>query len=156
MARIEHYMNDGANWQSQAILAYVRAYVYQIEDKLEYGEHKGVFNYFSTRVGRYEKCTEQGYVFSVQIGFHNERHYAVYEHKNCDNIIVLIAEGLCMDTPSVDFMWKDKGENASKYDYDKAFSYGQIVECGRWIIKDMLSWIDEIAEKKKNEVEEEK
>ena len=45
MARIEHYMNDGANWQSQAILAYVRAYVYQIEDKLEYGEHKGVFNY---------------------------------------------------------------------------------------------------------------
>lgn len=156
MARIEHYMNDGANWQSQAILAYVRAYVYQIEDKLEYGEHKGVFNYFSTRVGRFENCREQGYVFSIQVGFHNERHYAVYEHRNCDSIIVLIAEGMNMNTPSVDFMWKDKGENATKYDYDKAFSYGQIVECGEWIIKDMLSWIDNLAEKKKNEVEEEK
>jgi hypothetical protein len=149
-------MNDGANWQSQAILAYVRAYAYQIEDKLEYGEHKGVFNFFSTRVGRFENCREQGYVFSIQVGFHNERHYAVYEHRNCDNIIVLIAEGMNINTPSVDFMWKDKGENATKYDYDKAFSYGQIVECGEWIIKDMLSWVDNLAEKKKNEVEEEK
>jgi hypothetical protein len=69
---------------------------------------------------------------------------------------VLIAEGMNMNTPSVDFMWKDKGENATKYDYDKAFAYGEIVECGQWIINDMLRWVDELAEKKKNEVEEEK
>ena len=153
MARIEHYMNDGANWQSQAVLAYVRAYVYQIEDTLEYGKHKGVFNYFSSRVGRYENCREQGYVFSIQVGM-NERHYAVYEHRNSDNLIVLISEGLNLNTPSVDFMWKDKGENASKYDYDKEFPYGDIVRCGGWIIDDMLSWIDKLVEE--NKVEEEK
>lgn len=150
MAKIREYMNDGANWQAQAVLAYMRGHIFRVEDFIEY-THKGVFNYFSTRVGRFENCREQGYVFSVQVGS-EERHYAVYEHRNSDELIVLIANGLNINTPSVDFMWKDKGENASKYDYDKAFSCGEIVECGEWIITDMLSWVEQMVEKKNKEI----
>lgn len=154
--RIENYLNDGANWQSQAVLAYVRSQIYRITDKLDYGEAKGVFSWHNTRVGRFENCREQGYVFSLQVGFHAEKHYAVYEHRNCDDICVLIAEGLSMNTPSVDFMWKDKGENPTKYDFDKSFKYGDIMGCGKYIIEDMLSWIDKLIEEEKNKVEGEK
>ena len=147
MTRIENYMNDGANWRAQAVLAYMRGNIFRIEDKVEY-EYKGVFDYFTTKVGRYENCREQGYVFSIQVGNEKERHYAVYEHRNSDNLIVLISEGLCMDTPNVDFMWKDKGENATKYDYDRGFCWGEIVKCGEWIIEDMLGWIDKLADSK--------
>lgn len=149
--KIQHYLNDGANWQSQAVLAYVRSQIFRIEDKLEFGEAKDIFSWYNTRVGRFENCREQGYVFSLQVGFEYERHYAVYEHRNVDDICVLIADGLSMNTPSVDFMWKDKGENPSKYDFDKSFKYGQIIECGKFIIEDMLSLIDKLVDEKINE-----
>ena len=146
MADIREYLNDGANWQAQAVLAYMRDYISCVEDVVKQKcKDKNLF--YKARVGRYENCREQGYVFSIQVGFGNERHYAVYEHRNSDMLCVLISNGLCMDTPNVDFMWKDRGENASKYDYNKGFDYGDIMECGEWIINDMLEWAIEIVSK---------
>jgi hypothetical protein len=132
MTRIENYMNDGANWQAQAVLAYVREHISEID-----------YEDFTARVGRYENCREQGYVLSIRVET-NERHYAVYQHRNSDSLIVLISNGMCMDTPDVNFMWKDKGENATKYDYDKGFPYGEIVKCGEWILDDILCWMEEL------------
>lgn len=132
MTRIENYMNDGANWQAQAVLAYVREHILEID-----------YEDFTARVGRYENCREQGYVISIRVET-NERHYAVYQHRNSDSLIVLISNGMCMDTPDVNFMWKDKGENATKYDYDKGFPYGEIVKCGEWILDDILCWMEEL------------
>lgn len=149
MAQIREYMNDGANWQAQAVLAYMRGNIFRLEDVVKY-TYKDKNLYLNTRVGRYENCREQGYVFSIQVG-NEERHYAVYEHRNSDQLIVLIANGLNMNTPSVDFMWKDRGENATKYDYNKSFSWGEITECGEWIIEDMLEWAEEIINKMKPE-----
>ena len=148
MANISEYLNDGANWQAQAVLAYMRGHIFRVEDIVKY-KHKDKNLYYKARVGRFENCREQGYVFSIQIGYENERHYAVYEHRNSDILCVLISDGLCMDTPNVDFMWKDRGENASKYDYNEGFSYGEIMECGEWIIADMLEWAEEIISKEK-------
>ena len=146
MANIREYLNDGANWQAQAVLAYMRDYISCVEDVVKH-KYKDKNLFYKARVGRYENCREQGYVFSIQIGYGNERHYAVYEHRNSDMLCVLISNGLCMDTPNVDFMWKDRGENASKYDYNKGFGCGEIMECGEWIINDMLEWAEEIISK---------
>ena len=132
MTRIENYMNDGANWQAQAVLAYMREHISEID-----------YEDFTARVGRYENCREQGYVFSIRVET-NERHYAVYQHRNSDSLIVLISNGMCMDTPDVNFMWKDKGENSTKYDYDKGFPYGEIVKCGEWILDDILDWMEDL------------
>lgn len=142
MANLKEYMNDGANWQAQAVLAYMRGQIFRLEDVVNY-KYKEKHLYFKARVGRYENCREQGYVFSLQVG-NEERHYAVYEHRNSDQLIVLIANGLNLNTPSVDFMWKDRGENATKYDYNKNFSWGEIIECGEWIIEDMLEWAENL------------
>ena len=135
MTRIENFINDGDNWQAQAVLAYVRGHILEID-----------YDDFTARVGRYENLREEGYVISIRVE-DNERHYAVYQHRNSDKLIVLISNGMCMDTPDVDFMWKDKGVNATKYDYDKSFPYGEIVRCGEWIIDDILDWIEDLMEK---------
>jgi hypothetical protein len=138
MMNIRHYMHDGADWQAQAVLAYMRGHIFQVEDEVKKKDNWGM-----SYVGRYENCREQGYVFSIKVGL-EQRHYAVYEHRNSDRICVLISDGVCMDTPNVEFMWKDRGENATKYDYNKDFRCGEIMECGEWIIDDMLKWVGEI------------
>jgi hypothetical protein len=131
-------MHDGADWQAQAVLAYMRGHIFQVEDEVKKKDNWGM-----SFVGRYENCREQGYVFSIKVGL-EQRHYAVYEHRNSDRICVLISDGVCMDTPNVEFMWKDRGENATKYDYNKDFRCGETMECGEWIIDDMLKWVGEI------------
>ena len=93
MANINEYLNDGANWQAQAVLAYMKGNIIRVEDFVKY-ENKDKNLSYRARVGRYENCREQGYVFSIQIGYGNERHYAVYEHRNSDILCVLISDGL--------------------------------------------------------------
>ena len=146
MASINEYLNDGANWQAQAVLAYIRGNIIRLEDFVKY-ENKDKNLFYKARVGRYENCREQGYVFSIQVGYGNDRHYAVYEHRNSDTLCVLISNGLCMNTPNGKFMWNDRDENASKYDYNKRFDCGDIVKCGEWIIDDMWEWAEGIISK---------
>ena len=143
MVNINEYLNDGANWQAQAVLAYMQGNIFSLEKFVKY-DNKVVYK---AKVGRYENCREQGYVFSIQVGYGNERHYAVYEHRSSDTRCVLSSDGLCMNTPNVEFMWKDRGENASKYDYNKGFDCGDIIKCGEWIIANMKEWEEEIINK---------
>lgn len=155
MTNIENYLDDGANYQAQCVLAYMRPRIEWAFEGLKNIKMDRYGTYVS--VGRYENCREQGYVFTLhcdnKCGY-KMRHYAVYEHRNCDSIIVLISNKICINTPSVDDMWVEKGENASKYDYDKAFSYMDIKACSDWIIEDMnkfLKKIDDEIESKKDE-----
>ena len=148
MAKLKYYMHDGANWQARAVLAYlqystvsvVESEVCSMNNKTGH-KHIPIFE-----VGRYENCREQGYVVSLLL--HTEQiHIAFYEHRNSDNICILMSQGFSMNTPSIEFMWKDRGENASKYDYNKDFQFGQIVECGEYIEQLLLAWIGEVYEK---------
>lgn len=144
---IENYMDDGANWQAQAVLAVIRRRREEILSETwnkEYHMYNGMLH-----VGRYENCREQGYVFCV---IHNgtARNYAVYEHRNSDDLCVLIANGVSINTPGPDFMWKehvDENGETSKYDYDKGFECGQIMECAQFIVNDMIKFIDEQNER---------
>ena len=141
---IEHYMNDGACWQAQAVLAYVKGNIFRLTDD-KY--HKTSLNAY---VGRYENCREQGYVISIKFfGMKDDkpvsvqRNYAVYQHRNSDTICVLISNTKTIDTPGVDDMWKDKGENPSKYDYDMGFDWDNISGCGDYIITDMTNFLSQ-------------
>ena len=144
---IECYLNDGANWQAQSVLGYLRSIKESIVEKTW---SKSTCRYEALiYVGRYENCREQGYVFTIS--YKGEyKHYAVYEHRNCDNLIVLINEGFSMNTPSVDFMWDGhRDENGiQKWAYDKDFGFGEIIQCGDFIAEDMKSFIDEVIAKK--------
>ena len=140
---IENYLRDGANWQAQAVLAYLRTQVFRVEEELT----KVKPSFARLKVGRYENNREQGYVFTIEVDG-KQRNYAVYEHRNSDYICVLISNKVTMNTPNVDDMWSDKGENASKYDYDRGFHFGEIVNCGNYIVEDMIEWVENFIEEK--------
>lgn len=144
---IECYLNDGANWQAQSVLCYLRSIKESIVDKAwsDSAKQYKAFIY----VGRYENCREQGYVFTISY-MGEYKHYAVYEHRNCDNLVVLINDGFSMNTPSVDFMWKNHDESGKpqKWGYDKDFGFGEIIQCGDFIADDMKNFIDEVIAKK--------
>lgn len=136
MMNIESYMNDGANYQAQAVLALVRRYAENLPFTKEFrGE---------VEVGRWENCREQGYVFSINAGYRRCKNYCVYEHRNSDQLCVQMFEGFHLNTPSIEDVFKDKRD---KWDIDKIFSCEQIVECAEFIYNDMKAVYLEELEK---------
>jgi hypothetical protein len=139
MNKIEQYLEDGANWQAQAVLAYLRMAAFRVRECT-----KPLIADPEIEVGRYENCREQGYVFRLRVGVEILMNYAVYEHRNSDKLIVLKSDRHTINTPSIDDMWNGR---ESKYDYDKDFEYGQILECGDYIIEDMENLVRDFVEK---------
>ena len=134
---IESYLNDGANYKAQAILAIVRGNVGYIQEGGT--NHKDVQVY----VGRFENCREQGYVFSLYYKYNFIKHYAVYEHRNSDEICVLFSRAITINTPNANQMFGERG----KYDVDKFFHHDQIVEAANFVIEDMRNELHDYCEK---------
>lgn len=142
MINIENYMNDGADWQAQSVLAYLRAMKVNAVDK---SWNKEFHKYdASVEVGRYENCREQGYIFSVQYKG-KQRNYCVYEHRNSDDICVVVFDGVTINTPTLKMVCDAMEDN--KWNYTKAFPCGQIMECGNYILDDMNKFIEEMLNK---------
>ena len=136
MFEIECYMNDGANWQAQCVLAYLRRMGNSIVEDLTWDKEnrrsEGTLN-----VGRCENYREQGYVFTITYGVKQLVHFWVYEHRNSDDLCVVEFEGHFLNTPTInDIPMKDK------YDTTKEFSCGDIVDCGNWIIERIEYYIN--------------
>lgn len=142
MISIESYLNDGANWQAQAVLVCLRASVSSVTD-CAWNEKKRRSD-AEIKVGRYENCREQGYVFTLSHDYRQVSHYAVYEHRNSDELIIVKFDGCFINTPTVNDVMKDR----SKYDYTKSFKCGEIVKCVDYLIdemrKDLLLFIDNL------------
>lgn len=144
MINIENYMQDGACWQAQAVLAYVKGNIRKLT------EDKCYKRSLMVQVGRYENCREQGYVITITFcgkkdgnPVNLQRNYAVYQHRNTDSICVLISNTWTINTPGIDDMWKDKGENPKSSQYDKGFNWDDISGCGNYIIKDIEDFLSQ-------------
>lgn len=130
MINIENYMNDGANWQAQAILAYIR---HHKDNITYYAEHHGLKA--DIQVGRFENCREQGYVVRLCVDSLVIKNYCFYEHRNSVNISILTNNTTTLNTPSVKEMWEGRKD---KYDTDKDFEFGEIVRAGEYILNSMM------------------
>ena len=144
MVQVDKYLDDGANWQAQAVLAYLRS-MYSWVVNGTYNRELD-FTEADFRVGRYENCREQGYVFSLRY-MCEQRNYAVYEHRNSDSLIVLVFDGASINTPCREEVWDNMKD---KYDYTQSFSCGQIIECGDYIIENAQQFINGLKEKAEN------
>lgn len=131
MIDVKNYLDDGANYKAQAILAIIRGYMDEIAEVANHPENVMV------NVGRFENCREQGYVFSLFYEYKFIKHYAVYEHRNSDNICVLISDKYTINTPNADQMFGNRG----KYDVDKTFPYNGIIDASDFIISEMQNEI---------------
>lgn len=128
MTDIKSYLNDGANWQAQCVLSYVRS-------------HLDLPKSYNVEVGRYENCREQGYVFTLCKDYKQVLHIAVYEHRNMDSLIIKSFRGFFFNTPRAE----DLGM-IDKWDYDKSFDYGNVLECGKEVIDTFEYEIKEIKD----------
>lgn len=149
MINIEHYMTDGANWQAQCVLAYLRRMGHSVVEDLTWNKEKR-WSEGELSVGRCENCREQGYVFTITYGVKQLVHFWVYEHRNVDNLCVVEFEGSFINTPTInDIPMKDK------HDVTMSFGCGDIVDCGEWIVERIRYYINrEISMNvKKNDVE---
>jgi hypothetical protein len=135
MINIEYYMEDGANWQAQCVLAYLRSIGNNKVENLTWDKEKHRAN-GELRVGRCENCREQGYIFTLIYGTKQLVHFWVYEHRNSDVLCVVEFEGFFINTPTIDNIpMKDK------YDTTKEFSCGDVVSCGKWIVERITEYI---------------
>lgn len=142
MTSIKNYLNDGACWQAQAVLAYLRSHETNAIEETWNAQAKAYD--LNIEVGRFENCREQGYVFSIFIanfeskdGGRHQRNWAVYEHRNSDDICVLISDTFTINTPSIDEMFCGR----DKWGTDETFNYDEIVPCGRLLINQMQAFI---------------
>lgn len=135
MSEITSYLNDGANHQAQAVLAFMRYANDIILDNVSSEDYGRIY------VGRYENCREQGYVFTLSIKWQQVLHIVVYEHRNSDRLCVKAFTGDFINTPRAeDIPMKDK------YDLDKFFEYGQVFEAAKWIEERFKKAVDEFYE----------
>lgn len=147
MIDIKCYMHDGANWQAQSILAYIRSISFFATD-LAWNKEKHCSD-AEIQVGRLENCREQGYVFTIMYNYKQIAHFWVYEHRNFDSICVVEFEGTFINTPHIDQVpMKDK------HDYTKSFDYGKIVDCGDWIVNRMKELLSKAIEKQEDNDED--
>ena len=118
---VKLYLNDGENWQAQAVLAFIRG---NEEDILYWGGFDTEHGKNSIHVGRFENGREQGYVFSLIVDYINcLKNVVIYEHRNSDALCIKFFDGNFTDTPTIkDIPLKDKR------DYDKSFNCGETKE----------------------------
>ena len=136
MINIEYYMNDGANWQAQCVLAYLRRMGHSVVEDLTWNKEKHRSE-GELCVGRCENCREQGYVFTITYGVNQLVHFWVYEHRHIDELCVVEFEGSFLNTPTINNIpMKDK------YDITMSFGCGDIVGCGKWIVERIEYYID--------------
>ena len=139
---VKQYLNDGANWQAQAVLAFIRGNECDILDRGGY--EANYRNHID--VGRYENCREQGYVFSLIVDYNNcLKNVVVYEHRNSDDLCIKFFDGNFTNTPRInDIHMEDKS------DFDKSFDCGQVKEAYEEIRKVFIRCLKDYKMKKED------
>lgn len=114
--KITDYLNDGANWQAQAVLVYLKSQNIDID------------------VTRYDNCREQGYIFFKRVSKGRkayQKNVAVYEHRNSDALCIVVFDKVTFNDPLNSDVWENMED---KWDTTADFKCGEIVECGDNII----------------------
>lgn len=147
MAKINEYLNDGANRQARAVLCFLDDAIESSwnEERSDYDCHPDV--------GRWENCREQGYVVrlrSKKAG--RQLNIAFFEHRNSDSICTIRWEQHSINSLTIDSA-KFGNVYATKWDTSASFGYGEIIEAAKWINDQMQEWYDEAAKEFLEKVE---
>jgi len=132
MTPIEIYNNDGANYQAQAVMAFLKNITIEEswnDDARKYDAE--------IKVSRWENCREQGYVICMRTKDYSKQiNIAFFEHRNSDNICAIKWEQITTNAPTIDTaefgdVYKDK------YDVSHSVGYGEIPSMSEWITNEL-------------------
>lgn len=136
---------DGANFQAQAVLAYVR---YLIGDGIDESWDDKLKHYRAEpKVARWENCREQGYIIYLRSkDYKDQINIAFFEHRNSDNICAVkwnqcSINSLTIDNADFGGVYRDKWEVSEE------FSYGQAFEMARWIVDELIEFWNKTSKK---------
>lgn len=136
------YMNvDGANWQAQAVLAYLSRGC-----NIEESYNKELRKYEAQpKVARWENCREQGYVIYMNSKeCYKQINIAFFEHRNSDELCAVKWLQNTLNSPTI--TTADFGEvYKDKYDVSFKVEYGDIITMGGWIQKELEIFWEETS-----------
>lgn len=121
---------DGADAQSQAVLAYLRGMNGEFEsDWLT-----------EPRVARWENCREQGYVIMMlNKKPPSQLNIAFFEHRNSDSICAIEWRQITINSPTIDTA--DFGDvYKDKWDVSHSVSFGCALDMAGWITGRMAAF----------------
>lgn len=139
MTKLSSYMDDGANPQARAVLAYLQRY-----DGIGDSWNEEFRRYDADiQVARWENCREQGYVVSLRsLDYSKQLNIAFFEHRNSDSIVAVKWEqisinSLTIDTAQFGNIYRDK------WDYSHSERVGEAMAMAIWIIDELTEfWIE--------------
>lgn len=125
--------NDGANWQAQAVAAYVS---YHCNITTDYKA-----KVYEPEIARWYNCREQGYIISQLVNY-KQINIVFFEHRNSDSICAVIWEQKNINPLTID---NAEFGNVYKHKYDVSYSakYGMIVKMGEWICDQLNLFVEE-------------
>lgn len=141
-------INDGANYQAQAVLAMLGNF------KIEESWNDTTKDYDANfRLGRWENCREQGYILSLRSSdYKRQLNIAWFEHRNSDSICAIKWEQLSTNSLNIDTANFNGQCYSDKWDVSKSVGYGQILEMKIWIEEQFTKfWVDTKNDKMKAE-----
>jgi hypothetical protein len=138
MTSLGSYLQDGADYQAKAVLAYL-----QIEPELDASYNKERHVYESDiQVGRWENCREQGYVLSLRVEG-SQLNIAFFEHRNSDSICAIRWEQCTINTPTIETIQHAEGVYESKRDISFEVSWEEFRKMADWIKKELNNYYKE-------------
>ena len=148
MTKLNSYLDDGANYQAKAVLAFLQAY-----EGIEESWNKKTKRYEADiKVARWENCREQGYIVSLNSKkWLRQINIIFFEHRNSDSIHAVKWEQRSMNSITIETA---KFDNIYENKHDTSFSvvYGKVVEMSDWIWERLVKfWIETKDEEAKYE-----
>jgi hypothetical protein len=131
---------DGANYQAQAVLAYLRRH-----GGLSSSWNEEQMRYIAEpEVNRWHNCREQGYVITLRSRKYSRKlHIAFYEHRNSDSIHAVKFEASLINPPTIKDIPKEHPFYESKYATDHSVNVGKADEMADWIYEELNKWWQE-------------
>jgi hypothetical protein len=126
---------DGANYQAQAVLAYVR---YLLGDGIESSWNDETKRYQADpRVTRFDNCREQGYaIFMRDINHDKQINIAFYEHRSSDGIEAIVSFAKTFNAPLLsDFHGEGVEKGETKY-----LNYGSAYDLAKWVVEQLTEF----------------
>lgn len=120
-------MNDGANYQAKAVLAFIQRMTIEEswnDDTKQYDA--------KAKVARWENCREQGYVISLWNKNSDQLNIAFFEHRNTDSICAVKWQQNSINSPTIGTA-KFNGIYKDKWDLSHSVGYGEVLEMANWI-----------------------
>jgi len=130
--------HDGANYQAQAVLAYLQG-----RDGIEPSWSTEFRRYMADpKVSRWENCREQGYVVWMRGRKGKQVNIAFFEHRNIDNICAVMWEQDTVNAPTIDTMVA-ANVYSDKWDVSHSVKHGECLAMAEWIIEQLnAAWAE--------------